>query len=377
MQFTKEQLIKRLEEQESAARYALSFVQDSEILRDIEMDLRITEIALASLAADSNNHPAPVPLSNDRLYRIRAILGKAAAQSDGGNIGYAMSDAVRAFDELLEVRKAEPVAYIRSAHKPDGSCFADGIHPTHRHQRLPLSTLQDGCYWKVTPLYAAPPAQDAVKAIDELMEVRKAEPVAFINGAWTLVYYRPPKESGLKIGDKLYTAPPAPLAIDERAAFNAWNNEDNLPIAGVGAKNAAWLAWQARARLGSPTAPVVPATLPCAVELKPGLIIGKGCKTETLLTALQRRADYYAEIDAMTPEERAEHDANIEAFKAMLPQPVPDERKAFEEFMDKRFGDTIDQSRAKNGDQGYMAWDMVVAWIAWQGRAAMLNGGKS
>lgn len=50
--FTKEQLIKRLEEQQSGARYALSFVQDSEILRDIEMDLRITEIALASLEAE-------------------------------------------------------------------------------------------------------------------------------------------------------------------------------------------------------------------------------------------------------------------------------------------------------------------------------------
>lgn len=64
--------------------------------------------------------------------------------------------------------------------------------------------------------------------------------------------------------------------------------------------------------------PVVPATLPCSVELKPGLIIGKGCKTETLLTALRRRADYNADIDAMTPEERAEHDASIKAFKAML-----------------------------------------------------------
>lgn len=64
----------------------------------------------------------------------------------------------------------------------------------------------------------------------------------------------------------------------------------------------------------------VPDTLPCAVELKSGLIIGRGCKTETLLTALQRHADYYAEIDAMTPEERAKHDANIAAFKAMLPQ---------------------------------------------------------
>lgn len=38
-----------------------------------------------------------------------------------------------------------------------------------------------------------------------------AEPVAFINGAWTLVYYRPPEKFGLKIGDKLYTAPPAPV----------------------------------------------------------------------------------------------------------------------------------------------------------------------
>lgn len=64
--------------------------------------------------------------------------------------------------------------------------------------------------------------------------------------------------------------------------------------------------------------PVVPATLPCSVELKPGLIIGKGCKTETLLTALRRRADYNADIDAMTPEERAKHDASIKAFKAML-----------------------------------------------------------
>lgn len=39
------------------------------------------------------------------------------------------------------------------------------------------------------------------------------------------------------------------VGLDERAAFNAWNNDENLPIAGVGAKNAAWLAWQARAVL--------------------------------------------------------------------------------------------------------------------------------
>ncbi len=52
-----------------------------------------------------------------------------------------------------------------------------------------------------------------------------------------------------------------PVGLDERAAFNAWNNDENLPIAGVGAKNAAWLAWQARAKLGRSLAvnsPVIP-----------------------------------------------------------------------------------------------------------------------
>ncbi|HBS2780941.1 TPA: hypothetical protein MAE56_001017 [Klebsiella pneumoniae] len=70
----------------------------------------------------------------------------------------------------------------------------------------------------------------------------------------------------------------------------------------------------------------------------------------------------------------------LAAFRlaAMDSEPVAqDEREAFEAFMAKRFGDLVDQRRAKNGDHGYMAWDMVVAWIVWQARAAMLNGGKS
>lgn len=58
-----------------------------------------------------------------------------------------------------------------------------------------------------------------------------------------------------KDGTRLYAAPPSMVVIDERAAFNAWNNDENLPIAGVGAKNAAWLAWQARAKLAAPPAP--------------------------------------------------------------------------------------------------------------------------
>ncbi|WP_260461662.1 DUF550 domain-containing protein [Klebsiella aerogenes] len=62
------------------------------------------------------------------------------------------------------------------------------------------------------------------------------------------------------------------------------------------------------------------------------------------------------------------------ALAAMDSEPVTqDEREAFEAFMAKRFGDLVDQRRAKNGDYGYMAWDMVVAWTVWQARAAMLQ----
>lgn len=63
-----------------------------------------------------------------------------------------------------------------------------------------------------------------------------------------------------------------------------------------------------------------PEKLPCPVRLEPGLLFGKGVTTSTMLSALQRRAEYYTELEAMTPEEREKHDASIEEFKAMLPQ---------------------------------------------------------
>ena len=66
------------------------------------------------------------------------------------------------------------------------------------------------------------------------------------------------------------------------------------------------------------------------------------------------------------------------ALAAMDSEPVAqDEREAFETFMAKRFGDLVDQRRAKNGDHGYIAWDMAVAWIVWQASTAMLQAGKS
>lgn len=61
-----------------------------------------------------------------------------------------------------------------------------------------------------------------------------------------------------------------------------------------------------------------PETLPCPVILEPGFRFGKGVNTRLMLRMLQRRADYCAEIHAMTPEQRAEHDAGFAEFKEML-----------------------------------------------------------
>ncbi|HIC1917641.1 DUF550 domain-containing protein [Citrobacter freundii] len=49
----------------------------------------------------TTNHPARGPVSLDRLHQISEILSKASAQSDGGNLGYAMADAVKVIDGVL------------------------------------------------------------------------------------------------------------------------------------------------------------------------------------------------------------------------------------------------------------------------------------
>ncbi|MFP2832460.1 hypothetical protein ACLETW_00580 [Citrobacter portucalensis] len=49
----------------------------------------------------TTNHPAHGPVSLDRLHQISEILSKASAQSDGGNLGYAMADAVKVIDAAI------------------------------------------------------------------------------------------------------------------------------------------------------------------------------------------------------------------------------------------------------------------------------------
>ena len=66
-----------------------------------------------------NNHPANGPVSIVRLHQIREILSKASAQSDGGNLGYGMADAVKVIDGVLESIACEQVRREHAAWSQD------------------------------------------------------------------------------------------------------------------------------------------------------------------------------------------------------------------------------------------------------------------
>ncbi|HEY4467286.1 MAG TPA: hypothetical protein VGN53_05780 [Klebsiella sp.] len=149
-----------------------------------------------------------------------------------------------ALRELQERRKAEkdsePVAWRYRTTDIKGNA--------NPHWSFSEEASELGLY---QPLYAHPP-------------ITQQEPVAWIVHARTGDQlttdsgYVANAEGILGLhSTPLYRHAQQTVVPDERAAFNAWNNEDNLPIDGVGAKNAAWLAWQARAKLTG-NSPVIP-----------------------------------------------------------------------------------------------------------------------
>ncbi|MFL4411955.1 hypothetical protein RQM40_05785 [Citrobacter portucalensis] len=97
----------------------------------------------------TNNHPAHGPVSLDRLHQIREILSKAEAQSDGGNLGYAMADAVKVIDGVIAAFGAEPVAWL---HSDNGI----GIPAITKSRNVADSWFSKG--WNIKPLYTSPPA---------------------------------------------------------------------------------------------------------------------------------------------------------------------------------------------------------------------------
>ncbi|GDL76191.1 putative phage protein [Escherichia coli] len=94
---------------------------------------------------------------------------------------------------------------------------------------------------------------------------------------------------------------------------------------------------------------------------------------DRLLTIQHWRETYGPGSNVVLPAEEAEELARI-ALASLAA--VSDERAAYELFMEKRFGESLDRRRAKNGDRDYMVWDMALGWIIWCHRAAMLQAGN-
>lgn len=161
--FTKEQLIKRLEEQESSARYALGFVRDSEILRDIEMDLRINEIALASLTAE------PVAWTDADELRDAKNVGNGYLFAIGGNANK-FADPRRQMmlyaAPPAPVVRQEPIAWLNDAYLArgvvDGEAGSEDAGPGY----IPVYR---------EPLYAVQPApvvpEELLSAMEEVLRI--------------------------------------------------------------------------------------------------------------------------------------------------------------------------------------------------------------
>ncbi len=135
----------------------------------------------------TTNHPAHGPASLDRLHQIREILSKAAAQSDGGNLGYAMADAVKVIDGAIAAFGAEPVLYAMQGVNLDTDAVStcknvvDGWVDEWNQERKPGVSE-----YKTVPLYTAPPATvvQPVMFIDGDISASDAEKLAAVIREW-------------------------------------------------------------------------------------------------------------------------------------------------------------------------------------------------
>ncbi|WP_270423146.1 hypothetical protein [Citrobacter portucalensis] len=101
----------------------------------------------------TTNHPANGPVSLDRLHQISEILSKAAAQSDGGNLGYAMADAVKVIDGSISAFDADP-------QRNPVLAYADSYRDMAKRgvESIPVWSVITDLERNIAPLYATPPS---------------------------------------------------------------------------------------------------------------------------------------------------------------------------------------------------------------------------
>ncbi|MFH5031705.1 DUF551 domain-containing protein [Citrobacter portucalensis] len=119
----------------------------------------------------TTNHPAHGPVSLDRLHQIREILSKAAAQSDGGNLGYAMADAVKVIDGSISAFDADP-------QRNPVLAYADSYRDMAKRgvESIPVWSVITDLERNIAPLYATPPSpvvpDDVLDALQKVARIR-------------------------------------------------------------------------------------------------------------------------------------------------------------------------------------------------------------
>ena len=133
----------------------------------------------------TTNHPAHGPVSLERLHQISEILSKAAAQSDGGNLGYAMADAVKVIDVAIAAFGSEPAGYA------DPQAFVNFKSMGGKNAACTKEWMWRDPYNGLIPLYTAPPApvvhddllNMAASAIEDLLEHTDPS-TSYYSGVW-------------------------------------------------------------------------------------------------------------------------------------------------------------------------------------------------
>ncbi|EDJ5945403.1 hypothetical protein OIG52_002451 [Salmonella enterica] len=168
----------------------------------------------------TTNHPAHGPVSLERLHQIREILSKAAAQSDGGNLGYAMADAVKVIDGAIASFGAEPVAW-----KAGSRAFVT---------RVVAEMYACEIMAEIQPLYTTPPAtvvpegmrmalSNAGIAAPESDEMLAATHEKYIQALVTLVKDRKPFQPAQLVPEEVsWEDVPEEITEDNMEVALAW-----------------------------------------------------------------------------------------------------------------------------------------------------------
>lgn len=137
----------------------------------------MTTITNNKLTGLGENHPANGPLTTERLTHVRDVLQRNLQYSKGGSMDYIIADAVKAIDELLAGRKAEPMAWLWTNERLEKQSVS-------LTDPADDESTQDAmaCGWKHQPLYTSPPAP-AVPTFDEWLEIRGNKPLGWVKDA--------------------------------------------------------------------------------------------------------------------------------------------------------------------------------------------------